>query len=81
MTALIDISMNAFKNVQTDRDRKKNLSANALKWINAFTVYITRKQVEEVRKVLENSPAYQALLVETEEKKAAAQAGIALPSV
>jgi len=81
MTALIDISMAAFKNAESDLKRKKNLSSNAQKWVNAFTVYITRKQVEEVRKVLANSPAYAQLLVETEEKKAASQRGIALPSV
>ena len=81
MTALIDISMTAFKNAESDLKRKSNLSTNALKWLNAFTVYITRKQVEEVRKVLENSPSYAALVVETEEKAAAAQAGISLPQV
>jgi len=72
MTALIDISLTAFKNAESDMERKSKLSGNALKWLNAFSVYITRKQVEEVRKVLSKSPAYATLVAETEEKRAAA---------
>lgn len=72
MTALIDISLTAFKNAESAMERKSKLSGNALKWLNAFSVYITRKQVEEVRKVLSKSPAYATLVAETEEKRAAA---------
>ena len=73
MSKIIAISINAFGNAETDRLRRKSMSVEQARWSTLFTLWIVRKQVEEVRKRLETSPAYQDLVAETEEKRLAAE--------
>ena len=81
MTKLLDITLQAFKNAEDDRRRKTTLNIQQRRWLMLFTNWIVRQQVECVRKRLEDSPAYQELIKETEEKRLASSAGIELPSI
>ena len=81
MTKLLDISLTAFKNAEGDRKRKANMSVEKRRWLNIFTTWIVRQQVVQVKEKLKGSPAYQTLLQETEEKRAAAKAGLELPPI
>jgi hypothetical protein len=79
MTKLLDMSLNAFKNAEGERKRKATMSLEKRRWLSIFTTWIVRQQVVQVKELLKNSPAYLSLLQETEEKKAAAKAGLELP--
>ncbi len=76
MSKLVAMSINAFNNAEHDLQRRRAMSKQQRMWAQAFTRWIVKKQCEEVRKVLESSPAYQLLLQEQEEKKAAATTGL-----
>ncbi len=81
MTQLLDLSMMAFKNAESDRERKRTMGKHKRRWMTSFTTWIVRQQVAAVREVLKESPAYQELVKEQEEKKAAKDAGVSLPPI
>ena len=73
MTQLLDISMMAFKNAEKDKARRKNMSNKKRRWYDAFTRWIVKKNVEEVRAVLESSAAFRELREQQKERKRAAE--------
>mmetsp|Transcript_16198 Transcript_16198/g.32308 ORF Transcript_16198/g.32308 Transcript_16198/m.32308 type:complete len:501 (-) Transcript_16198:63-1565(-) len=78
MSKLMALSINAFSNAEHDKQRRKGLNKYQMLWVETFTTWIVRKQVEEVRLELEKSPAYQALQAEQEEKRKAKELGMAV---
>ena len=81
MTKLLDMSLTAFKNAEGERKRKATMSVEKRRWLSIFTTWIVRQQVLKVKELLKDSPAYLSLMQETEEKKAAAAAGLELPPI
>ena len=76
MSKLMAMSINAFSNAEHDRQRRKGLNKSQMQWVDTFTKWIVRKQVEHVRSRLDSSPAYQELLKEQEEKRKASEMGL-----
>mmetsp|Transcript_24785 Transcript_24785/g.46611 ORF Transcript_24785/g.46611 Transcript_24785/m.46611 type:complete len:503 (+) Transcript_24785:67-1575(+) len=81
MSKLLSMSVMAFSNADKNKKRKGKLNVQRQRWLDTFTLWIVRQQVDAVREVLKDSPAYIALEAETAEKAAAAAAGLTLPPI
>ncbi|GMH52015.1 hypothetical protein TL16_g01139 [Triparma laevis f. inornata] len=78
MSKLMAMSINAFSNAEHDRQRRKGLNKSQMMWVDTFTKWIVRKQVEHVRSRLEPSPAFQEFIREQEEKRKASEMGLVM---
>ena len=81
MQKLLNISMMAFSNADKNKKRRGTMNVEKKRWLDMFTGWIVNQQVDAVREILKDSPAYAALIAETDEKQAANKAGISLPAI
>jgi hypothetical protein len=69
MQKLMAMSINAFTNAEHDAQRRRAMNKQQRFWLQLFTRWIVRQQVDEVRKVLKLSPAAMQMEAEQQMKK------------